>query len=162
MSGQISREACKRTVSMRAASADRAAGPRMARGSMRHEHTTSLARCEIARDEPDAHPGQTCSAHRLAVTSRSLTTAADLSVPFARAVVLVRRRGLDHDMKRDELHVNMSWSTQGLLGVVIGPNARPQTVPIVFTLCGRDVHRSFFPRTPPINLVPFTSLSVVR
>ena len=90
---------------MRAASADRAAGRGMGRGSVRHEHTASLARCEIARDEPDAHPGQTCSAHRLAVTSRSLTTAADLSVPFARAVVTVRRRGLDHDMKRDELHV---------------------------------------------------------
>ena len=46
----------------------------------------------------DQHDQQTCSAHRLAVTSRSLSTAADLSVPFARAltraVVLVRRSGL--------------------------------------------------------------------
>ena len=112
---------------------------------MSTRHRSHDARSRETRDEPDAHPGQTCSAHRLAVTSRSLTTAADLSVPFARAVVLVRRRGLDHDMKRDELHVNMSWSTQGLLGVVIGPNARPQTVPSVFTLCGRYVHRRLFP-----------------
>ena len=67
---------------------------------MCHEHTTSPARREIARDEPHAHPGQTCSAHRLAVTSRSLTTAADLSVPFARAVVIVRRRELDGDIER--------------------------------------------------------------
>ena len=32
-------------------------------------------------------------------------TAAELSVPIARAVVIGRGRGLDHDMKLDELHV---------------------------------------------------------
>jgi hypothetical protein len=40
------------------------AGPCMGRGSMRHEHTTSLVRCEIARDEPAADPGQTADAHK--------------------------------------------------------------------------------------------------
>ena len=105
MSEEIFFQRCSPTVSMMAARADRAAGARIGRGSMRHEHTTSLARCEIARDEPGAHPGQTCSAHRLAATSRSLTTAADLSVPFARAVVIVRRRKLDGHMEAVSLHV---------------------------------------------------------
>ena len=100
-------------VSMRVASADRAAGARMGRASMRREHTTSLARCEGARGSPGAHPGQTCSAHRLAATSRSLVTGGDTAVPFARAVVIVRRR---------KLPVNQN-------GAVIGPNARPSTVP---------------------------------
>ena len=89
---------------MRVASADRAAGARMGRASMRREHTTSLARCEGARGSPGAHPGQTCSAHRLAATSRSLTTAALRSVPFARAVVIVRRRKLDGVMETVGLH----------------------------------------------------------
>ena len=59
------------TVSMRLSldsSADRAAGPRERPGSIGHEHTTSPARCEIARDEPAASQGQTCSADRLAAT----------------------------------------------------------------------------------------------
>ena len=76
----------------------------MGRASMRREHTTSLARCEGARGSPGAHPGQTCSAHRLAATSRSLTTAALRSVPFARAVVIVRRRKLDGVMETVGLH----------------------------------------------------------
>jgi hypothetical protein len=72
---------------------------------MRHEHTTSPARCEIARDKPGAHPGQTCSARRLAATSRSLTMAANLSVPFARAVVIGRTRGLDGQIQADVLYL---------------------------------------------------------
>ena len=90
---------------MRVASADRAAGPCMGRGSMRHEHTTSLVRCEIARDDPAADSGQTWSARRLAATSRSLSTAGDLSVPFARAVVIGRTRGLDGQIQADVLYL---------------------------------------------------------
>ena len=89
---------------MRVASADRAAGARTGRASMRREHTTSLARCEGARGSPGAHPGQTCSAHRLAATSRSLVTGGDTAVPFARAVVIVRRRKLDGVMETVGLH----------------------------------------------------------
>jgi hypothetical protein len=105
VTGQIFSAHCAVPVSMRATSADRAAGPRGRQGSMRHEHTTSPARCEIARDKPGAHPGQTCSARRLAATSRSLTMAANLSVPFARAVVIGRTRGLDGQIQADVLYL---------------------------------------------------------
>ena len=64
-----------RTVSMRSAGADRAAGPRARRGSMRREHTTSRMRCESARGDPAGGSWPSCSAHRLAATSRFLTTA---------------------------------------------------------------------------------------
>ena len=87
--------ACSPTGSMCIARADRAAGPRAGQGSMRNKHTASLARCEVARNEPAADPGQTCPVHRLAATSRSLTIAGDLSVPFARAVVKIRGCGFD-------------------------------------------------------------------
>ena len=94
---------------MRATRADRAAAPPMGRASMRHEHTTPLARCEITRDEPGDDPGQTCSAHQLAATSRSLTMAADLYVPFARAVVIGRTSGLDGQIQADVLYLPV-WS----------------------------------------------------
>ena len=104
MTGNISPARSAEPVSMRVASADRAAAARMGRASMRREHTTSLARCEGARGSPGAHPGQTCSAHRLAATSRSLVTGGDTAVPFARAVVIVRRRKLDGVMETVGLH----------------------------------------------------------
>ena len=72
---------------------------------MRREHTTSLARCESAWDEPGGASGSCWHAHQLAPTSRSLVTAADTAVPFARAVVIVRGRGFDGDMEKDRLHV---------------------------------------------------------
>ena len=62
---------------------------------MSTQQSTSFVRCEIARNEPAADQGQTCSAHRLAASSRSLIMAADLYVPFARAVVIGRASGLD-------------------------------------------------------------------
>ena len=95
MTGNISPEACSPTVSMWVARADWAAGARVGRGSMRREHTTSLARCESARGSPGGASGSCWPAHRLAATSRFLTTAADLSVPFARVVVIGRARGFD-------------------------------------------------------------------
>ena len=84
--------------------ADRAAGARVGRGSMRREHTTSLAQCESARGEPGGASGSCWPAHRLAATSRSLVTGAFRSGPFARAVVTVRGRGLDGVMETERLH----------------------------------------------------------
>ena len=77
---------------MRSAGADRAAGPRARRESMRREHTSSRMRCESARGEPAGGSWPSCSAHRLAATSRFLTTVDDTAVPIARAVVIVRGR----------------------------------------------------------------------
>ena len=72
---------------------------------MRREHTTSLARCESARGEPGGSSGSCWHAHQLAPTSRFLVTGADTAVPFARAVVIVRGRGLDGDTEKDRLRV---------------------------------------------------------
>ena len=105
VSGPIFFCACSPTGSMCIARADRAAGPRAGQGSMRNKHTASLARCEVARNEPAADAGQTCPAHRLAATSRSLTIAGDLSVPFARAVVKIRGCGFDGHTQEPGLRV---------------------------------------------------------
>ena len=96
---------CSPTVSMWVARADRAAGPRTGRGSMRREHTTSLARCESARGEPGVASGSCWHAHQLAPTSRSLTTAGDTFVPFARVVVIGRARELDGHTEEVRLRV---------------------------------------------------------
>jgi hypothetical protein len=90
---------------MGVARADRAVELEGGRGSTRHEHTTSSARCEIARNKPAADPGQTCSAHQLAATSRSFDDCCCGAVPFARAVVKIRGCGFDGDMETVRLHV---------------------------------------------------------
>ena len=102
---------CSPTVSMWVARADRAAGPRTGRGSMRREHTTSLARCESARGEPGGASGSCWHAHQLAPTSRFLVTGADTAVPFARAVVIVRGRGFDGHTEKVGLRVPVKKPT---------------------------------------------------
>ena len=56
--------------------------------------TTMRERAKNARDEHCAHPGQTCSAHRLAVTSRSFDTDGVTNAHAVAAVVLVSRMRL--------------------------------------------------------------------
>ena len=112
---------------------------------MRHEHTTSLARCEIARDEPGAHPGQTCSAHRLAVTSRSSDKNGVTKVPAVAAVVVGCDSRLQGGMEEDRGHAPLHSPTSS---DHLRADARDLGE---FTLSGRDVHRGlFFYLTPYI------------
>ena len=64
-----------------------------------------------------------------------MTTAADLSVPFARAVVVVRGRGFDGHTEKVGLRVPVKKPTS-----TDHPCAGARGIG-VFTLFGRDVHR---------------------
>ena len=119
---------------------------------MSTQQSTSFVRCEIARNEPAADQGQACSAHRLAASSRSLIMAADLYVPFARAVVIGRASGLDGQIQDVVLYLPVYSAPTSDHRCAQGTNG----VQRAFTVCGRDVHRSIFPKIPLTHLYLYT------